>query len=230
MEVPHIPEHRGFNAIRWLRATALLWFNTASYMLMPIDDEYYYGVKAHAFIKRKDYPKAFECLEKALHVKDSSIARGQIAWCYYATGDFEKSLENYRISYRLNRRAKVALSLVSAALKCKQIDEARIVLTEIRNSYDSLDREDRKGFADLEAYATGELLSHVQCPRCAKQPHDHDRWLCSCGMSWNTFSTRGCCPGCNLQWLETACPVCHELSPHTDWYISSQPRVSPTAR
>jgi predicted amidophosphoribosyltransferase len=35
---------------------------------------------------------------------------------------------------------------------------------------------------------------------------------------WNTFWTRGICPGCGYHWLKTQCPVCGELSPHEDWY------------
>lgn len=60
----------------------------------------------------------------------------------------------------------------------------------------------------------------IRCPRCAWQPRRRDRWICvpECGTSWNTFDTRGRCPGCGRQWLETACLACGRWSPHLDWY------------
>ena len=60
----------------------------------------------------------------------------------------------------------------------------------------------------------------VRCPRCRYRPRRRDRWVCrpSCGTVWNTFATRGRCPGCGLQWAVTACPACHEISPHLAWY------------
>ena len=35
---------------------------------------------------------------------------------------------------------------------------------------------------------------------------------------WNTFWTRGVCPGCGHQWRETACLQCRKKSPHESWY------------
>jgi tetratricopeptide (TPR) repeat protein len=214
---------RAIQVGQWLGATALLWFNNASYLLTPVDDERYYTVKAHALMKGNEYSKAIKCLQKVLRQKDSSTARGQIAGCYYVTGEFQKALDNYQVSYRLNRRANVALGLVMAALKCGQFDVARTVLEQIRNSYDSLDREDQATFTSLVAHANcevaDEVLSHVACPHCKRPPRCKDRWRCSCGNQWNTFDTRGRCPACDFQWAETACPVCNELSPHSDWYI-----------
>ena len=60
----------------------------------------------------------------------------------------------------------------------------------------------------------------IRCPRCAWEPAQHDRWRCEpgCGFVWNTFQTRGVCPGCARQWTETACLRCHEWSRHDDWY------------
>lgn len=64
----------------------------------------------------------------------------------------------------------------------------------------------------------------IRCPRCAWEPRHHDRWSChpGCGTSWNTFDTRGRCPGCGRQWLETACLACHRWSPHLDWYAPGE--------
>ncbi|HEX5058118.1 MAG TPA: hypothetical protein VFV99_02105 [Kofleriaceae bacterium] len=58
----------------------------------------------------------------------------------------------------------------------------------------------------------------IRCPKCAWQPGKHDRWSCLCGHSWNTFDTRGVCPGCDAKWSETQCRRCHEWSPHEAWY------------
>lgn len=59
----------------------------------------------------------------------------------------------------------------------------------------------------------------IRCPRCNQSPSPEDRWLCKCGHRWNTFETRGLCPGCNYQWEITACLVCGESSPHAEWYV-----------
>lgn len=63
----------------------------------------------------------------------------------------------------------------------------------------------------------------IRCPRCRWQPRRGDRWLCSrpgCGTTWNTFETRGRCPGCGHQWLHTCCLACQRWSPHADWYAA----------
>jgi hypothetical protein len=61
----------------------------------------------------------------------------------------------------------------------------------------------------------------IRCPRCRWRPRRGDRWLCTwhgCGTSWNTFETRGRCPGCGHQWTDTCCLACHRWSRHLDWY------------
>jgi len=74
-----------------------------------------------------------------------------------------------------------------------------------------------------------EALGGIRCPLCGWRPSAGDRWSCisagtpepffgGCGTVWNTFSTRGRCPGCNHQWQWTTCLKCHEHSLHVDWY------------
>jgi hypothetical protein len=74
-----------------------------------------------------------------------------------------------------------------------------------------------------------EGLSGIRCPRCAWRPDASSRWRCawvdtpepyfdSCGTVWNTFSTKGRCPGCHHQWQWTSCLRCSQWSPHSDWY------------
>ena len=62
--------------------------------------------------------------------------------------------------------------------------------------------------------------AEIYCPRCEYRPKAEDRCECvpSCGTVWNTFWTRGVCPGCATQWPQTQCLACHEWSPHEDWY------------
>ena len=59
----------------------------------------------------------------------------------------------------------------------------------------------------------------VRCPGCNWLPAEEDRWACKCGHRWNTFETRGKCPGCGYQWTVTACWGCHRAFPHGDWYV-----------
>jgi hypothetical protein len=44
-----------------------------------------------------------------------------------------------------------------------------------------------------------------------------------CGTEWNTFWTRGVCPGCAYQWRNTQCLWCDEFSPHETWYHYPDP-------
>ena len=62
--------------------------------------------------------------------------------------------------------------------------------------------------------------AEIYCPLCAWQPSAMDRWWCypGCQTVWNTFWTRGLCPGCEHQWLETMCLKCRRMSPHESWY------------
>ncbi|MGA8053878.1 MAG: hypothetical protein WCA12_08460 [Burkholderiales bacterium] len=60
----------------------------------------------------------------------------------------------------------------------------------------------------------------IYCPHCAWRPAPEDRWLCApgCGTVWNTFWTRGLCPGCARQWEDTQCLSCRKVSAHRKWY------------
>jgi hypothetical protein len=62
--------------------------------------------------------------------------------------------------------------------------------------------------------------SESHCPKCAWRPQAEDRWECtpSCGTVWNTFWTRGVCPGCAVKWPVTQCLECMQFSPHEAWY------------
>jgi hypothetical protein len=65
----------------------------------------------------------------------------------------------------------------------------------------------------------------IHCPKCQWKPSHEDRWACtpSCGTIWNTFWTRGVCPGCQVKWPITQCLACLQYSPHEAWYHLKQP-------
>ncbi len=76
-----------------------------------------------------------------------------------------------------------------------------------------------------QSYGSG----HIRCPACRWQPDKNSRWFCvamgppenfatGCGHGWNTFDTRGQCPGCKHQWRHTTCLSCSVTSLHDDWY------------
>ena len=62
----------------------------------------------------------------------------------------------------------------------------------------------------------------IRCPRCGWQPRSGDRWMCICGHAWHTFDTRGRCPMCSHQWLDTQCLACGAWSPHDAWYTDQE--------
>ena len=75
----------------------------------------------------------------------------------------------------------------------------------------------------------------VRCPLCTWRPDASSRWCCEpsespepffpgCRTVWNTFSTRGRCPGCDHQWHWTSCLSCSGWSLHEDWYESADER------
>lgn len=72
-------------------------------------------------------------------------------------------------------------------------------------------------------------FSRIRCPLCEWQPKSSTRWSCgdcghpeyfydACGTEWNTFATRGKCPGCRHQWKWTMCLRCFGWALHDDWY------------
>ena len=67
---------------------------------------------------------------------------------------------------------------------------------------------------------TGRRKLRIRCPACQWQPAPSDTWCCApgCGHVWNTFETRGLCPGCNQQWTHTACLRCSTWSLHEELY------------
>jgi len=88
----------------------------------------------------------------------------------------------------------------------------------------------------LERREEDERFSRIRCPLCEWQPSAASVWSCEsygtpepyfggCGTVWNTFATRGKCPGCYHQWQWTSCPHCAEWSLHEDWYTDSPPNV-----
>ena len=78
---------------------------------------------------------------------------------------------------------------------------------------------------------TGDLAGRlrIRCPLCEWEPSPSSVWACfsdgtpepffgGCGTIWNTFQTRGRCPGCAHQWTWTSCLRCQGWSLHEDWY------------
>jgi hypothetical protein len=90
--------------------------------------------------------------------------------------------------------------------------------------------------AKSEAETTN--FNRIRCPLCLWQPNALSRWYCAdceypeyffagCGTNWNTFATRGRCPGCGYQWRWTSCLRCARWSRHQDWYKKEANDPSP---
>ncbi|MEN9559908.1 MAG: hypothetical protein RLZZ502_1119 [Pseudomonadota bacterium] len=64
--------------------------------------------------------------------------------------------------------------------------------------------------------------AEIYCPeqQCGWRPGLTAKWDCipSCGTVFNTFLSRGTCPGCGYQWTRTQCLSCGEINLHERWY------------
>jgi Zn-dependent protease len=57
------------------------------------------------------------------------------------------------------------------------------------------------------------------CPACEKSPPRGQFWMCEhCQSKFDTFATRGRCPGCGAWFLETTCPHCHATNHIDGWF------------
>jgi hypothetical protein len=74
--------------------------------------------------------------------------------------------------------------------------------------------------AELDEFF-GAAMPGIRCPKCKWVPRTKNRWTCECGHDWNTFETRGHCPGCRYQWEITQCLQCGARSPHPEWYADN---------
>ena len=108
----------------------------------------------------------------------------------------------------------------AAAPPSKRIKELEVMVADV--IVETPDRRD----------ATGE--DDIRCPLCDWRPSPSSRWSCdctdtpepvfqSCGTVWNTFRTRGRCPGCQHQWRWTTCLACGVASLHEAWYQRGRP-------
>jgi hypothetical protein len=82
---------------------------------------------------------------------------------------------------------------------------------------------------DRSSQDEDDALGGIRCPVCEWRPSASSLWCCigvgtpepsfqGCATLWNTFLTRGRCPGCSHQWQWTSCLHCEEWSRHEDWY------------
>jgi hypothetical protein len=107
----------------------------------------------------------------------------------------------------------VILAVSEMSLELFKKGPAPIVIPDLHTEL-----EERKGF------------SRIRCPLCDWSPTPASLWMCDtsfgtpepffngCGTMWNTFTTRGVCPGCSHKWQWTSCLHCHGWSRHDDWY------------
>ena len=88
---------------------------------------------------------------------------------------------------------------------------------------------DKRDFKLDQSAETKAGSNRIRCPVCQWQPQRANRWYClpmgapenfsgGCGHAWNTFDTRGLCPGCRYQWRHTSCLRCSATSLHDEWY------------
>ena len=98
------------------------------------------------------------------------------------------------------------------------------------------DRVSHQIIVDAATREEDDAFGRIRCPLCSWQPSASSLWCCDCRWTpepffqgcrttWNTFATRGRCPGCGHQWLWTSCLRCDQFSLHEDWYEESSGRA-----
>ena len=111
----------------------------------------------------------------------------------------------------------------------RRLFPALFVFTLFRRGTPPRHEDEDEDIALLEEEEEDFELGGIRCPRCKWRPTRGSLWCCAdcwqpeglaegCGAVWNTFDTRGLCPGCRHQWRWTACLSCYEWSLHEDWY------------
>ena len=90
----------------------------------------------------------------------------------------------------------------------------------------ALDRGEAGGDKDaaraLALKLAGSGNGKIRCPGCHWQPRKNSLWGCGvCGTNWNTFDTRGTCPGCSKQYVRTICLKCLKWFDHEAWYVKA---------
>ncbi len=85
-------------------------------------------------------------------------------------------------------------------------------------TWEDPERRDEKSRIRDSCHAEDLVAALRSCPKCRWHPDPSSRWSCTCYFVWNTFETRGQCPGCSRVWLHTECLSCSGWSPHEDGY------------
>lgn len=94
-------------------------------------------------------------------------------------------------------------------------------------------KRDKTTDSEEELEKDDPYFSRIRCPHCKWQPKSSSLWYCGnsgypefyfdgCGTAWNTFFTKGLCPGCNHQWRWTACLHCSQWALHEEWYTDKE--------
>lgn len=107
---------------------------------------------------------------------------------------------------------------------------ARSVITAFQKT-----RETDEILRKIESEKDETNFRRIRCPKCKWQPKSSSRWFCAdcdfpeyfyggCWTSWNTFETKGKCPGCGHLWRWTSCLRCGGWAKHVDWYEESGKR------
>lgn len=102
-----------------------------------------------------------------------------------------------------------------------------ILLQKTSSTEEIFEKASEKKSAEID-------FSRIRCPLCRWQPNKSSRWLCAdcdfpeyfyngCWNEFNTFNSRGQCPGCLHRWRWTSCLRCACWSLHEDWYEKTSP-------
>lgn len=94
-------------------------------------------------------------------------------------------------------------------MRVRKLDDARAI--EIEGLIERALRDAQR--------AARSRRGRIRCPTCRWEPLRSSLWRCDhCHHVWNTFETRGSCPGCGFQWERTQCHGCEAWSYHDAWY------------
>jgi tetratricopeptide (TPR) repeat protein len=137
------------NRIKKLWAFLKLLYLYTAYWLAGITEEEYYILKGNYCVDLRWNRMAIRSYEKARKESKDPRILSMLGLCYLRVGNYDKSVENYRIAYEKFKRPKVAVGLAITEYETGNINRSAEII-EILNTENDLDVADKAALIKLK--------------------------------------------------------------------------------